>query len=171
MDRQLRCVAHRTNGLTFAEIAEEEGYASESGARAACRAVWKRAAVTATDELRAMLADRGERLWVAGLRVMDDGVEMMAQGKEELGLKKFEVGHRAAERALGRLILIHGVSGPVQQPEVEGAPSLEEIKRAFDAAVAGRGEPPIDVEVVPDPVQGALGAGVPGESDADFGEW
>lgn len=162
MARQLRCVELRAQGRTYADIAEVEGYAGESSARSACRAVWKRAAVKVTDEWRARLSAHAEELWFAGTAVME-------QGLARENLKMFTEGHRAADRALGRLIQIHGAAA-APMPVGEDVPSLEDIKRAFEEQLArgGSGEPPIDVEVVPESAA-ELEAGQP--PDPGDGVW
>ncbi|MEU1550246.1 hypothetical protein [Nocardia sp. NPDC005745] len=144
MARQQRCADLAVQGLTYAEIAVEEGYASESGARAAVHAVFRRAATDAADVLRPKIEARAELLWTAGLQVMRDG-------RDEGDLDKFKAGATVADRALARLMRLYGLDQPVVEVNV-GGESLDSLKAQFmrmldgdvvDAELVSAGDPAV----------------------------
>lgn len=127
MAKQQRCLDLAVRGLTYAQIAEEEGYAGESGARAAVHAALKRAATAADETVRPMMVARAEQLWVHGFGVL-------LEGRDQGDMDKFARGAKVADSALARLMRLHGLDQvPAVQVSVGGAPSLEAIKAEFSA--------------------------------------
>ncbi|WP_280505780.1 hypothetical protein [Nocardia farcinica] len=116
-------------GWTYSEIAAELGYTNPASARYAVNAHFKRAATEAAEHLRPRYTARAELLWRHAVTVMLEGV---AGGD----LDRFEKGHRAAEKALGRLMMLGGFTGPnvtVNQVSMgaEASSSLDELKAEF----------------------------------------
>lgn len=146
MERQQRCADLAVQGLTYAEIAEHEGYASESGARYAVAAVFRRAATDSVEILRPKMEGRAELLWTAGLQVMQEG-------RENGDLDKFVKGAAVADKALARLMRLYGLDQPTVEVHV-GGDSLETLKRQFMELLDGQ---VLDAEVVPDEAVGADG--------------
>ncbi|WP_157121222.1 hypothetical protein [Nocardia miyunensis] len=142
MAKQQRCLDLAVRGLTYAEIAEEEGYAGESGARAAVHAALKRAATSAAETVRPLMIARAEQLWTHGFGVM-------LEGRDERDIDKFVKGASVADKALARLVRLHGLDQvPAVQVTVEGAPDLAQLKREFAELLDGAGGDVVDGEVV-----------------------
>lgn len=142
MARQQRCLDLAVRGITYAEIAEEEGYAGESGARAAVHAALKRAATSAAETVRPLMIARAEQLWAHGFGVM-------LEGRDQGDMERFAKGASVADKALARLVRLHGLDQvPAVQVSVEGAPDLTQLKRAFSELLDGVGGDVVDGEVV-----------------------
>lgn len=142
MAKQQRCLDLAVRGITYAEIAEHEGYAGESGARAAVHAALKRAATSAAETVRPLMIARAEQLWAHGFGVM-------LEGRNQGDMERFVKGASVADKALARLVRLHGLDQvPAVQVSVEGAPDLAQLKRAFSELLDGVGGDVVDGEVV-----------------------
>ena len=104
--RQLRCLELAVAGLSYTAIAEEEGYASESGARAAVNAVLQRTAVQGAEELRLLLGEQLADLYRRGMLLME-------QGAENGNLDMVKAGALICDRALGRRMRLYGLDTAV----------------------------------------------------------
>ncbi|MCM6777890.1 hypothetical protein NDR87_31675 [Nocardia sp. CDC159] len=123
MARQQRCLDLAVRGLSYCEIAEHEGYSGESGARQAVHAALRRAATDAAEVVRPLMIARAEKLW-------EHGYAVMLEGRDEQDIDKFLKGASAADRALGRLMSLHGLDRvPAVKVSMEGMPDLDRLKR------------------------------------------
>lgn len=137
-------------GLTYEEIAEEVGYASESGVRQAIDAVLARAANAGAEIARPRLIARAEALWIHAYRLVQQGAEVMAESGEPDVLVK---GLTAADKALARLSKLHGLDGPdVSVQFGADAGELERIKADYQRMLEAGAV--VDAEVV-EPVSDA----------------
>lgn len=140
--KQQRCLDLVVQGgFTYAEIAEQVGYAGESGARQAVDAILKRRAGEAAEVVRPKMIARAEALWSRAWRAVlraDDAGDVDALVKAM----------NAADKALARLSKLHGLDAPDIAVHV-GADSGElerlrlEVREMLDAGV-------VDAEVVSD---------------------
>lgn len=130
-------------GFSYGEIAARMEYGSPSAARYAVNAHFKRGATEAAEHLRPKMVARAELLW-------RHAVAAMLEGRSAGDMDQFDKGHRAADRALGRLMTLHGLAGPgvtVNQVNVGAeASSLDQLKAEF-TALLGSGQA-IEGEVV-----------------------
>lgn len=138
MAKQQRCLDLAVRGITYAEIAEHEGYSGESGARAAVHAALKRAASEAAETVRPLMIARAEKLW-------EHGFGVMLEGRDQQDIDMFVKGAGVADKALARLMRLHGLDEP-PAVQVSVGTDLESLKRDF-AKLLDAGEP-IEAEVV-----------------------
>ncbi|MDE1673784.1 hypothetical protein [Nocardia gipuzkoensis] len=140
MARQQRCLAAFVAGKSYAAIALEEGYASESGARMAVKAVLERTAVEGAEQLRPELLLKFGEMYRRGFA-------MMEQGEKKDDLDKWKAGAVVADRAAARIMRLMGLDQANTVVQFGGDPgALVDLKNAFAAALDG--EVPIDAEVV-----------------------
>lgn len=143
--KQQRCLDLAVQGLPYWQIAEAEGYASESGARKAVNAALRRAAKKAAETVRPMMVARAERLWVSG-------IEVMQEGRDEQDMDKFKAGASVADKALARLMRLHGLDEPAPVQVTVGGTDLATLKQEFEKLLDGRPPPElIEGEVVDEP--------------------
>jgi hypothetical protein len=141
--KQQRCLDLVVQGgFTYAEIAEQVGYAGESGARQAVDAILKRRAGEGAELVRPKMIARAEalwgRAWGAVLRA-DDAGDMDALVKAM----------SAADKALARLSKLHGLEGPDVSVVIGGDPAeLERLKRDALALLDGSAGDVVEGEVV-----------------------
>ena len=140
--RQQRCADLAIRGLSYTAIAEHEGYASESGARAAVAAVLHRADNAAAEELRPLMSARATELW-------RNGFEVMREGRDAGDMDRFRTGAVVADRALARLMRLWGLDQAAMAVQMSGTVGdLETLKveflRSLDADAV------IDGEIVAD---------------------
>ncbi|MGW5514634.1 hypothetical protein [Nocardia africana] len=141
--RQQRCLDLKVRGLTYADIAEEEGYAGESGARAAVEAALSRAASEAAEVVRPLMVARAEKLWEHGLGVM-------LEGRDQGDMERFAKGASVADKALARLMRLHGLDAPDVAVQIgAGAGELERLKNDFLLEINKAAGGVVDVELVP----------------------
>lgn len=139
--KQQRCADLAVQGLSYTEIAEHEGYASESGARAAVHAVFRRAATEATEVIRPKLIARAEALWVKAYG-------LVLRAGETGDTDDLIKGLNAADKALARLSKLYGLDAPDVTVQIGSSPGeLEALKAELDALMSGQA-PAIDAEVV-----------------------
>ncbi|RJO71415.1 hypothetical protein D5S18_24910 [Nocardia panacis] len=132
----------KVRGLPYADIAEREGYASESGARAAVEAALMRAAAEAAEVVRPLMIARAERLWEHGLGVM-------LEGRNDGDMERYSKGAAVADRALARLMKLHGLDTPDVALHVgAGAGDLERLKADFLLEITRAGGGVVDAELV-----------------------
>lgn len=141
MAKQQRCLDYRATGkLTYAEIAEMEGYGSESGARAAVEAALRRAATESAELVRPLMIDRAERLFSQGYAVLSEG--------RDIGdMDKFAKGAAVADRAFGRLLKLYGLDVEQVSVNLGGGGELDKIKAELTQLLDGN---VVDAEVVPE---------------------
>lgn len=146
--KQQRCLDLMVAGnYTYAEIAEEVGYASESGARQAVDAILKRRAGEAAELVRPRMIARAEalwgRAWRAVLRADDDGdVDALAKAMN------------AADKALARLSKLHGLDAPDIAVNIGGDPAeLERLRADVTRMLEGSAGGVVDGEVVDSSVE------------------
>jgi DNA-binding CsgD family transcriptional regulator len=144
--KQQRCLDLAVKGLTYAEIAEAEGYASESGARKAVNAALKRSAKKAAETVRPLMVARAEKLWEHGLGVM-------LEGRDEGDMERFAKGASVADKALARLMRLHGLDTPDVSVQIgAGAGELERLKNDFMLEINKAAGGVLDAELVePEP--------------------
>lgn len=142
--KQQRCLDLAVQGLPYWQIAEAEGYASESGARKAVNAALKRAAKKAAATVLPMMIARAEKLWASG-------IEVMQEGRDEADMDKYKAGASVADKALARLMRLHGLDDPAPV-QVQVGTDLESLKRDFAKLLDERDSPElIEGEVVEAP--------------------
>lgn len=117
-------------GFSYTEIAKQLDYRDPSAARYAVNAHFKRAATQTAEHLRPKLVARAELMW-------RHGIAAMLEGRANDDVEQFSKGAVAADRALGRLMTLHGFAGPgvtVNQQVNVGAEasSLDELKAEFN---------------------------------------
>ncbi|NKY47991.1 hypothetical protein [Nocardia cerradoensis] len=144
--RQQRCLDLKVRGMTYADIAEHEGYAGESGARAAVEAALARAEKQAADVVRPLMVARAEKLWEHGLGVM-------LEGRDEGDMERFAKGASVADKALARLMRLHGLDTPDVSVQIgAGAGELERLKNDFMLEINKAAGGVLDAELVePEP--------------------
>ncbi|WP_280420026.1 hypothetical protein [Nocardia carnea] len=141
MAKQQRCLDYRATGkLTYAEIAEIEGYESESGARAAVEAALRRAATEAAAVVRPLMIDRAERMFAQGYAVM-------MEGRDAGDMDMFTKGAAVADRSFGRLMKLHNLDVEQVSVNLGGGGELDRIKQEFAALMEGN---VVDAEIVPE---------------------
>lgn len=141
MARQQRCLDAIVAGESYTSIALREGYASESGARAAVEAVIQRAAIQGAEELRPVLAARATDMWRRGHQVM-------VEGQDAGDMDMFRVGAVVADRALARTMRLFGLDQATTTVQMGGSPGdLEALKQLFAQQLDGG---VIDGEIVED---------------------
>lgn len=151
-EKQARCARLAAQGMTYAEIAAQEGYSNESGARYAVRAHFRRAATETLEQMRPMLLERGELLWRSAMRHMSaaeartktvDGQTVPAPDEDA-----WARAHTQALKAAEYLGRVSGVTqaGPQVQVNVGVSAELEALKREWLALVEGR--PVLEGQVV-----------------------
>ncbi|WP_280499353.1 hypothetical protein [Nocardia cyriacigeorgica] len=141
MAKQQRCADLAVQGFTYTEIAEAEGYASESGARAAVHAVFRRAATESTEIIRPKLLARAEALWIKAYG-------LVLRAGETGDADELVKGLNAADKALARLSKLYGLDAPDVTVQIGASPGeLEALKGELDALLSGQ-TPAIDAEVV-----------------------
>ncbi|WP_280332063.1 hypothetical protein [Nocardia wallacei] len=144
MAKQQRCLDLAVRGLTYADIAHEEGYANESSARSAVHAALKRAATEAAETVRPLMIARAEKLW-------EHGFGVMLQGRDQQDIDMFVKGAGVADKALARLMRLHGLDEPAPV-QVQVGTDLESLKRDFAKLLDERDSPElIEGEVVDAP--------------------
>lgn len=120
-------------GFSYTEIAKQLDYRDPSAARYAVNAHFKRAATETAEHLRPRMVARAELMW-------RHGIAAMLEGRANDDVDQFSKGAVAADRALGRLMTLHGFAGPgvtVQQVNVGAeASSLDQLKAEFTALLA-----------------------------------
>lgn len=131
-------------GLSYVEIAAKMKYGSPSAARYAVKAHFDRGATEAAEHLRPKMVAKAELLW-------RHAVAVMLEGRAAGDADQFSKGAVAADKALGRLISLHNLTGPavtVNQVNVgAGATSLDELKLDFMRMLeAGPAVAPVVVE-------------------------
>lgn len=142
--KQQRCLDLAVQGFGYTQIAEQEGYASESGARAAVNAVLHRAAIDGAEELRPVLAARFTEMYRHGFEVMLAGRDQ----KEGMDLDMFKTGAVVADRALARLMRLFGMDQATMTVHAGTPGDLESLKLEFLKSLDGRAV--IDGEIVAD---------------------
>lgn len=152
--KQLRCMELAVRGLTYAEIAEREDYANESGARQAVAAAFKRSFDSTAEELRPRYQARAELLWSKGLIMLERGLDTRETEEGEPippDLDMAKAGAQIMDRALGRLMRLSGLDQPTTVV-IPGGPDLNALKAEFAQYLPAlaAGEVPVDAEVVED---------------------
>lgn len=149
--RQQRCLDLVVRGnFTYAEIAEREGYAGESGARAAVEAALKRAANEAAEIVRPTMIARAEALWAKAY-----GAVLRAEGRAEFAEDSDELikALNAADKALARLSKLYGLDAPDIAVNLGGDPAELERLRADVTRMLEGSAGVVDGEVVDSSVE------------------
>lgn len=140
-------------GLTYAEIAEHEGYANESGARHAVAAAFKRSFDATAEELRPVYQARANTLWRHGYDMVRQGLDVRQDDDgNTIGpdLDMVRAGAQIADRALGRLMRLSGLDQPNLTVSVGSAGEFAALKAEFTAALLPGADavPAVDAEIV-----------------------
>lgn len=151
--KQLRCMELAVRGLTYAEIAEHEGYANESGARHAVAAAFKRSFDAAAEELRPVYQARANTLWRHGYDMVRKGLDTREdEDGNPIGpdLDMVRAGAQIADKALGRLMRLSGLDQPNLTVSVGSAGEFAALKAEFAALLPGAADavPAVDAEIV-----------------------
>ncbi len=145
--KQQRCLDLVVQGgLTYEEIAEEVGYSSESGVRAAVDAVLQRAANAGAEVARPRMIARAEALWVHAYWLVQQGRQLMAESGDPDVLVK---GLAAADRQLARLSKLHHLDAPDIAVNIGGDPAeLDRLRAEVLGLLDGSAGTVVDGEVV-----------------------
>lgn len=139
-ERAVRASELAVLGMTYANIAKELGYASESGARDAVKRVFDQRVKTSYEAMRPILHERSELLWKHAWRRVNEAATS----------DEWERAMRQAFNALNYSARINRLVDPKTnvQVSVGSGGGLAELKREWLAMRAGHQQPALEGEVV-----------------------
>lgn len=125
-EKARRAAELKVAGATWRQIAEDLGYANESGARNAVRRYYERAAVDTHEEMYPVLQARAEQMWVKAFR-------RVSVAEAEQNWELWDKAMRHANQALQYSARINGLldRGPVVEVNVAATAQLDELRSEF----------------------------------------